>query len=87
MSSILCNVTVSYLYIPSGVKAIQLVQQLQHGSLNFPLPTRVAVIPVNSKQTIYKNLVINILCVLCVHVVLFGLTVKSSAEIQVEYML
>ena len=33
------------LRIPSGVKPIQLVEKLQHSSLNLPLPTTVAVIP------------------------------------------
>ena len=33
------------LRIPSGVKPIQLVEKLQHSSLNLPLPTTVAVVP------------------------------------------
>ena len=34
-----------YLGIPSGIKPIKLIEQLQHGPLDLSLPTAVAVVP------------------------------------------
>ena len=35
----------NYLGVSAGIEAVQLVEQLQHGSLDLPLATAVAVVP------------------------------------------
>ena len=43
-AAILQQFNITNLYISSGVKTIQLVEQFQHGALNFSFSTRVTVI-------------------------------------------